>query len=96
MPMALLAFGIPLIALIALSWLIVRHRRGRTKRTFTEITVNEWTAMFYGTKRRELDHRDEWSLMRDEQAQAAPPDADLDLDNGTLTLHRQSRPGTAT
>jgi hypothetical protein len=87
--MAVLAFGLPVLALLGLSWLIVRHKTNkRTKRTFTEITVNEWTAMFYGTKRRELDHRDSWSMMRDEQAQAAPPGGPaIDLDGGTMTIH---------
>jgi hypothetical protein len=85
MAMALLAFGLPVLALLGLGWLIRRHtRENRTGRTFTEITVNEWTAMFYGTKRRELDHRDTWSMMRDEQAQGAPP---IDLDGGVMTIH---------
>lgn len=88
MVMPLLAFGLPLAALLALSWLIVRHRTGkRTKRTFTEITVNETAALFYGTKRRELDHRDSWSMMRDEEAQGAPPCGPaIDLDGGTMTV----------
>lgn len=91
--MVWLAFGLPLAALFALTWLIVRHKTGkRTKRSFTEITVNEYTALFYGTKRRELDHRDEWSMMRDDEAQGAPPDGPaLDLDSGTMTF----RPGPA-
>jgi hypothetical protein len=87
--MAALVFGVPIAVLLALSWLIVRHRtRKRTKPSFTEINVNEWTALFYGTKRRELDHRDSWSMMRDEQAQATPPGGPaLDLDRGTMTIH---------
>ncbi|HJP78753.1 MAG TPA: DUF6191 domain-containing protein [Pseudonocardiaceae bacterium] len=86
--MALLAFGLPLVALLALSWLIVRHKTGkRTNRSFTEITVNEYTALFYGTKRRELDHRDSWSMMRDEEAQGAPPGGPaIDLNAGTMTI----------
>ena len=86
--MALLAFGLPILALLALSWLIARHKSGkRTKRSFTEITVNETAAIFYGTKRRELDHRDSWSMMRDEQDQAAPPGGPaIDLDGGTMTI----------
>lgn len=92
--MALLAFGLPIAALLALAWLIVRHRTGkRTRRSFTEITVNEYTALFYGTKRRELDHRDEWSMMRDEQAQGAAPDGPaLDLDRGTMTFRPNTGP----
>jgi hypothetical protein len=79
--MAVLAFGLPFVALFWLTWLIVRHKTGkRAKSSFSEITVNEYTALFYGTKRRELDHRDAWSMMRDEEAQGAPP---VDLDGGT-------------
>ena len=79
--MALLALGLPLAILLGLGYLILRHLTGkRTNRTFTEITVNEAAALFYGTKRRELDHRDSWSMMRDEEAQGAPP---VDLDGGT-------------
>ena len=44
-------------------------RRNPVWGTFTD----EFTAMFYGTKRMELDHRDSVSMLRDEQAQAAPP-----------------------
>jgi hypothetical protein len=88
MAMALLAFGLPVVALLGLGWLIIRHTTGkRTKRTFTEITVSEATAIFYGTKRRELDQRDSWSMMRDEETQAAPPDGPaIDLDGGTMTI----------
>lgn len=88
MALALLAFGLPVLVLLGLGWLIFRHAtRKRTERTFTEITVNEWTALFYGTKRRELDHRDSWSMMRDEEAQAAPPGGPaIDLDRGTMTI----------
>lgn len=88
MAFALLAFGLPIVALIWLAWLIVRHKSGkRTKRSFSEITVNEYTALFYGTKRQELDHRDSWSMMRDDEAQGAPPDGPLiDLDGGTMTV----------
>ena len=88
MAMALLAFGLPVLALLGLGVLIFRHTRAnRPSRTFTEITVNEWTALFYGTRRRELDHRDSWSMMRDEESQAAPPAGTaIDLDRGTMTI----------
>lgn len=94
MAMAALAFGLPLVALLALSWLIVRHTTGkRTKRSFSEVTLNEYAAIFYGTKRRELDHRDTWSMMRDEEGHGAPPGGPaIDLDGGTMTL-RPEQPG---
>lgn len=89
MAFAVLAFGLPIVALIWLGWLIVRHRSGkRTNRSFSEITVNEYTALFYGTKRRELDHRDSWSMMREDDAQGAPPGGPaIDLDGGTMTIN---------
>jgi hypothetical protein len=40
--------------------------------------------MLYGTKRFELDHRDSMSKMREEDAQGAPPD--VDLENGVIRL----------
>ncbi len=88
MAFAVLAFGLPVAALIGLGWLIVRHRTGkRTKRSFSETAVNEYTALFYGTRRRELDHRDSWSMMRDDETKAAPPDGPaVDLDGGTMTI----------
>jgi hypothetical protein len=48
--------------------------------------VNELTAMFYGTKRMALDHRDSMSLMRQEDAQGAPPRLGVDLDRGVVVL----------
>ena len=92
MAFALLAFGLPILALIGLGWLIVRHRSGkRTKRSFSEITVNEYTALFYGTKRRELDHRDTWSMMREDDDQGAPPGGPrVDLDGGTMTIRPEA------
>jgi hypothetical protein len=84
--MAWLALGLPIAILLGLSYLIVRHLTGKyAKRSFSEITVSEYTALFYGTKRRELDHRETWSMMRDEQAQGAPP---VDLDGGTWHVTR--------
>ena len=66
-----------------------RQRKG--KNTGTPVTatyINEFTAMFYGSKRMELDHRASVSLMRDEEAQGAPP-LGIDLDSGTARLDRQ-------
>lgn len=58
---------------------LIRKKRG--KRTGTPLAAtcsDEVTAMFYGTKRLELEHRDSVSMMRQEDAQGAPPDADLE------------------
>lgn len=90
---ALVAFAIPgsVLLLVALGWFEVRRRarRGTRGPMLSETYVNEFTALFYGTKRAELDHRDSWSMMRDEQHQAAPP-TDVDLDRGTAVLRREN------
>jgi hypothetical protein len=62
-----------------------RRRRRRTGSRLSATYVNEITAMFYGTKRTELDYRDSWSMMRDEDAEGAPP-LGVDLDRGTVVL----------
>jgi len=61
-----------------------RRRRGQASAPLTATYINEFTAMFYGTKRMELDHRESLSLMREEDASGAPPV--LDLDSGVARL----------
>ena len=89
--MAWLAFSIPgsVLLLMVVGWYETRRRKRRGTRgpMLSETYVNEFTALFYGTKRTELDHRDSWSMMRDEDAEGAPP-ADVDLDRGTAVLRR--------
>jgi hypothetical protein len=85
-----LAFAIPgmvIAMLLAGGYELWRQRRG--KRTGTPLTatyINEFTAMFYGSKRVELDNRDSMSLLREEDAQGAPPAFDIDLDGRTVLL----------
>jgi hypothetical protein len=65
------------------------RRQQRRKRTGTPVSatyVNEFTAMFYGTKRVELDHRDSMSMMREQDAEGAPPRMGVDLDRGIVVL----------
>ncbi|WP_189209180.1 DUF6191 domain-containing protein [Actinokineospora fastidiosa] len=69
-----------------------QKRRGRAGTPITATYVNEFTAMFYGTKRMELDHRDSMSMMREEDAQGGPPPLGVDLDAGTVVL--PGNPGT--
>ncbi|XVS67141.1 DUF6191 domain-containing protein [Actinosynnema sp. CA-299493] len=67
---------------------LLRQRRRKRKGTpLATTTVNEITAMFYGSKRMELDHRDSVAVMREEDTQAAPPHA-IDLDHGVVRLPR--------
>lgn len=85
-----LTWSVPgwVIALVAVGIYELRRQRWR-KRPGTPLSttyVNEFTAIFYGTKRMELDHRDSVSLMREEDAQGAPPKLGLDLDRGVVVL----------
>ncbi|MFE9748639.1 DUF6191 domain-containing protein [Saccharothrix saharensis] len=67
---------------------LLRQRRRKRKGTpLATTTVNEITAMFYGSKRMELDHRDSVAVMREEEPQSAPP-LRLDLDDGVVRLPR--------
>lgn len=88
----LLSWSIPgwvlLLMLVALYEALTRKRRKRrtpVSGTFTD----EFTAMLYGTKRMELDHRDSVSMLRDDQDQGAPPHLGVDLDRHTVILRRQ-------
>ncbi|MFI6366594.1 DUF6191 domain-containing protein [Nocardia sp. NPDC050630] len=88
----LLGWSIPgwvlLLMAVALYEVLTRKRRKRrtpVSGTFTD----EFTAMFYGTKRMELDHRDSVSMLRDEQEQGVPPGFGVDLDRQTVVLRRQ-------
>ena len=74
-----------LLMAVALYEALTRKRRNPVSGTFTD----EFTAMFYGTKRMELDHRDSVSMLRDEEAQGAPPRVGADLDRQTIVLRRQ-------
>ncbi|HEX5405156.1 MAG TPA: DUF6191 domain-containing protein [Pseudonocardiaceae bacterium] len=82
--MAWLAFSIPggVLLLVAVG-MYEKHRRRGTGLAATYI--NEVTAMFYGTKRMELDHRNSIEMMRDEDAEGAPP-LRVDLDQGVVFL----------
>ncbi|SDI61336.1 hypothetical protein SAMN05192558_106283 [Actinokineospora alba] len=84
---------IPVLLLVAVGVYELRAQRWR-KRPGTPISatyVNEFTAIFYGTKRTELDHRDSMSLMREDDAQGAPPGLGVDLDRGIVVLERNFR-----
>ncbi|ASR35998.1 hypothetical protein BAY61_14415 [Prauserella marina] len=64
-------------------------RKRRRKQLGTPLAatyIDEFTAMFYGTKRMELDHRDSMSMMREDDAQGAPPRHGVDLERGVVVL----------
>jgi hypothetical protein len=88
--MAWLSFSIPggvlLLMALAAFELAPRKRRKRAGTPLSATTFNEITAFLYGTKRMELDHRDTQSLMREEDAQGAPPRMGVDLERGVVHL----------
>lgn len=71
--------------------LIRQRRRKRVGTPLTATYVNEFTALFYGTKRMELDHRDSMSMMREEDEDGAPPTVGIDLDSGVVRLKPADR-----
>ncbi|WP_018683564.1 DUF6191 domain-containing protein [Actinokineospora enzanensis] len=77
---AVLTWSIPLSTLTVVGVGVYEMRRQKRRNKHgTPVTatyINEFTAMFYGTKRVELDHRDSTSLLREEDAQGAPPGSD--------------------
>jgi hypothetical protein len=87
-----------LLLVLVGSWELIRVKRRKQSGTpLAETYVNEFTAIFYGTKRIELEHRDTVSMMREEEAQGAPP-LGVDLDKGTVALpvrgsRRSANPG---
>ncbi|HEV2780331.1 MAG TPA: DUF6191 domain-containing protein [Actinophytocola sp.] len=84
--------GVPIL-LVAVGVYELRRqkRRNRPGTPLTATYINEFTAMFYGTKRMELDHRDSMSMMRKEDAEGAPPRVDVDLDRGIAVLRPEDR-----
>jgi hypothetical protein len=85
-----LSLGVPapVLALVGLAVYEMRKQK-RGKGTGTPLSAtytNEFTAMFYGSKRMELDHRDSMSMMREEEADGAPPRVQVDLDRGIAVL----------
>jgi hypothetical protein len=87
-----LSFSIPglTVLLVAVGgYELWRQRRRKRPGTPLSATyINEFTAMFYGSKRMELDHRQSMSMLREEDSQGAPPWLRADLDRGTVVLRR--------
>ncbi|MGO4617970.1 DUF6191 domain-containing protein [Nocardia sp. 2YAB30] len=77
-----------LLVLVAVYELTVNKRRRRRRTPISGTFTDEFTALFYSTKRMELDHRESISMLRDEQDQGAPPRVGLDLDRHTVVLRK--------
>lgn len=56
--------------------------------------IDEMQAIFYATKRHELDERRTSLMLRDEEGDGAPPRSEVDLDSGKAVI-RNSRQGPA-
>jgi hypothetical protein len=84
-----LEFSVPgSVVLLMIVGIYETRRRERRPHQGPELAatyVNEFTAIWYGSKRMELDHRDSMSMMREEDAQGAPPNG-VDLDRGVVVL----------
>jgi hypothetical protein len=90
--LTLIAPAAVLLLVIVGAYELLRQKRRKKAGTPLAATyINEVTAMFYGTKRMELDHRDSVSMMRDEEGQGGPPKTGVDLDRGTATLRPTER-----
>ncbi|MFI2284033.1 DUF6191 domain-containing protein [Nocardia beijingensis] len=89
---ALFQWSIPgwviLLVLVAVYELTVNKRRRRRRTPISGTFTDEFTALFYATKRMELDHRESVSMLRDEQEQGTPPLAGVDLDGRKAVLRR--------
>jgi hypothetical protein len=52
--------------------------------------VDELNALFYATKRYELDERRTSLMLRDEEGDGAPPRSVVDLDAGTAVIRKDA------
>nr|WP_042197311.1 DUF6191 domain-containing protein [Kibdelosporangium sp. MJ126-NF4] len=87
-----------LLLVIVGSWELIRQKRRKQLGTpLAETYINEFTAIFYGSKRVQLEHRDTMSMMREDDAQGAPP-MGVDLDGGTVVMpvRKSGRSGSPT
>jgi hypothetical protein len=80
--------GVLIMVAVGAAEALIRGRRGKSGTPFTATYVDELTAVFYGTKRMELEHRKSTAMMRHEDAQGAPPRVGVDLDRGVVVVRR--------
>lgn len=73
----------------------IRYQRDRKpRRSLYRIGDDQLTMLLTASKRIELEHRDSFSMMRDDEDQGGPPPLGVDLDNGTVYLPRPPTPGS--
>ncbi|UOZ06867.1 DUF6191 domain-containing protein [Amycolatopsis sp. WQ 127309] len=78
--------GVVILLVMAAIELRPRKNGSRFKARLSATYVEETTAFLYGTKRRELEHRETMSMLVEQDADGAPPRRDVDLDAGTAVL----------
>lgn len=96
MALSMPAFACLLIAMAVvegiLRWLgkqgMIPWLRERTGRSLSATAFDEYTTIFAGSKRVELDHREEARMFRQDEDSGATPRAQIDLVNGTALIPR--------
>jgi hypothetical protein len=67
-------------------------RREESGRPLAASGIEEMHAIFYATKRHELDQRRTSLMLRDEESDGAPPHSTVDLDRGIAVIRNVTRP----
>ena len=88
---ALERFGLWARGRSLLFWRRTRERSGPQSLPLSGTGFEEVDAFFTGAKRAELEERHSRSLLRDDEADGAPPRTAVDLDAGIVTVVRPPR-----
>ncbi|MEU4250780.1 DUF6191 domain-containing protein [Amycolatopsis sp. NPDC026612] len=84
--------GVVILLVMAAVELRPRKNGSRFKARLSSTYLEETTAFLYGTKRRELEHRETMSMLVEQDAEGAPPLRDVDLDAGIARIRARSDP----
>ncbi|WP_439382773.1 DUF6191 domain-containing protein [Amycolatopsis lexingtonensis] len=84
--------GVVILLVMAAIELRPRKDGSRFKARLSATYIEETTAFLYGTKRRELEHRETMSMLVEQDAEGAPPWRDVDLDAGIARIRPRSDP----
>lgn len=93
--LVLLLFGLAVIDRIgatANQRLRLPWRRPEDGRPLAAVGLDELHAIYYASKRHELDQRQTSLMMRDEEGDGAPPRSKVDLDAGTAVIRKPPGP----
>jgi hypothetical protein len=84
--------GVVILLVMAAIELRPRKNGSRFKARLSATYIEETTAFLYGTKRRELEHRETMSMLVEQDAEGAPPWRDVDLERGIARIRPRSEP----